>query len=154
MTFMSSAPLEKVALRVLSLKTGDDAFDGNEVPRQSQILRRNSHRKTEQLRQMENRQVQSGLDGLSGSFLVNIQTHMAERTGGYHEIGAVVFRVFHIGPGHGDGDGLLFQDDREPATLGPACVGTGSPPTARMICSNEVGFSGSSNPSSQEGRSI
>lgn len=110
-------------MSVLSLNSCDDAVDRNEVAREPEILRGNSHRESEQLRQMENGQVEGGFDGLSGPFLVNIQTHMAEGTRRHHEVGAVIPGVFHVGPGHGDRDGLLFEDDRKSATFRPARIG-------------------------------
>ena len=33
------------------------------------------------------------------------------------------FASFILRPGHGDGDGLLFEDDRKPAAFGSARIG-------------------------------
>src|SRR3990170_3457867 len=110
-------------MNVLSLNSGDDAVDRNEMPGEPEILRWNSHRESDQLRQMENGQVEGSLDGSSGPFLVDVQAHMAEGTGRHHEVGAVIPRVLHIRAGHGDRDGLFFEDDGEPAALRSSRIG-------------------------------
>src|SRR5688572_28106979 len=110
-------------MNVLSLNSGDDTVDRNEVPGEPEILRWNSHRESDQLRQMEYGQVEGSLDGSSGPFLVDVQAHMAERTGRHHEVGAVIPRVLHIRASHGDRDGFLLQNNGESTALSSTRIG-------------------------------
>ena len=54
--------------------------------------------------------------------LINIQTHMAKRTGRYHKIGPLLLGFTHMHP-HGHGDGFLFEDNGKPAAFGSSGVG-------------------------------
>lgn len=107
----------------LSLNACDDAVDRNEVTREPEILRGNSHCESEQLWQVEYGQIEGGLDGSSCPLLVNVQTHVAEGTGCDHKVGAVILGVLHICTGHGDRDRFFFKNDGEPAALRSARIG-------------------------------
>ena len=72
---------------------------------------------------MQDGKVQRRFDGLPCPFLVNVEAHVAERTGSHHEVRAMVLRILHIGAGHGHRDRFLLQNDRKAAALGPARIG-------------------------------
>ena len=72
---------------------------------------------------MQDRQVEFAVHRSASPILIDIQTHVAERTGRHHKVGSLLLGLTHMHPRHGHGDGFLFEDDGKPTALGSSLIG-------------------------------
>ena len=88
-----------------------------------QICGWDSHRQPEHLGKVQDRQFEFRADCSGRPLLINVQAHMAKRTGRHHRIGSGIFRFFEIRAIHRQCDRFLLEDNRKAAALDlPAIV--------------------------------
>src|SRR6185436_621520 len=63
------------------------------------------------------------MDRPTSPILIDIQTHVTERTGRDHKVGPLLLRVLHMCPCHCYSDGFFFKNDGKSAAFGPSGIG-------------------------------